>query len=174
MKRAIILVAALLVASWAMAQNNNQAGAQQGQKPPASGTQAQPGATGTQAQPGAAGAQAQPAPATKHPPQAKTQEEFKAFQAAAAAAPTATPEAQEKTADDFAAKFPQSELRVLLYRQAMNSYQNANNADKMVEMGRKILAIDPDDPQALIDGIVPEPPNGDVPPRIQAAMASNS
>lgn len=150
MKRAIVLVAALLVASWAMAQNSNQAGAQ-GQKPTASGAQAQSGAAGAQAQPGAAGAQAQPAPPTKHPPQAKTQEEFKAFQAAAAAAPTATPEAQEKTADDFAAKFPQSELRVLLYRQAMNSYQNANNADKMVEMGRKILAIDPDDPQALIE-----------------------
>src|SRR6185437_8240254 len=87
-------------------------------------------------------------PTTKRPPQAKTQEEFKAFQTAAA---SATPEAQEKAANDFAAKFPESELRVLLYRQVMNSYQNANNADKMVEMGRKILAIDPNDPQALIE-----------------------
>ena len=151
MKRAIIFTAALLVASWAMAQNSNQQGAAQGQQPAAQGSQSQPGAAQTQPsagstqQPGAAGAQA---PAPKRPPQAKTQEEFKAFQTASAAT---TPEAQEKAADDFAAKFPQSELRPLLYRQAMNSYQNANNADKMVEMGRKILAIDPDDPQALIE-----------------------
>ncbi len=141
MKRVIIFAAALLVASWAMAQTSNQQGTQ-GQNPPAQGAQAQPGAQG---QPGAAG---QPAPATKRPPQAKTQEEFKAFQTAAAAT---TPDAQEKAANDFAAKFPESELRVLLYRQAMNGYQNANNADKMVEMGRKILAIDPNDPQALIE-----------------------
>lgn len=143
MKRVIIFVAALLAASWAMAQTSNQPG--QGQNPPAQGAQAQPGAQG---QPGAAGAQAQPGPAPKRPPQAKTQEEFKAFQTAAAAT---TPDAQEKAANDFAAKFPDSELRVLLYRQAMNAYQNANNADKMVEMGRKILAIDPNDPQALIE-----------------------
>jgi tetratricopeptide (TPR) repeat protein len=146
MKRVIIFVATLLAASWAMAQTSNQAGAQgQGQNPPAQGTQAQPGAQG---QAGAAGAQAQPGPAPKRPPQAKTQEEFKAFQTAAA---STTPEAQEKAANDFAAKFPDSELRILLYRQAMNSYQNANNADKMVEMGRKILGIDPNDPQALIE-----------------------
>ncbi|HEX6907479.1 MAG TPA: hypothetical protein VF154_12770 [Terriglobales bacterium] len=143
MKRAIIFTAALLVASWAMAQNNNQQGAAPDQKPAAQSGQAQPPAAATQ--PGAAGAQA---PAPKRPPQAKTQEEFKAFQTAAAAT---TPDAQEKAADDFAAKFPESELRPLLYRQAMNSYQNANNAEKMVEMGRKILAIDPDDPQALIE-----------------------
>jgi tetratricopeptide (TPR) repeat protein len=143
MKRVIIFVAALLAASWAMAQTSNQPA--QGQNPPAQGAQAQPGAQG---QPGAAGAQAQPGPAPKRPPQAKTQEEFKAFQTAAA---VTTPDAQEKAANDFAAKFPDSELRVLLYRQAMNGYQNANNADKMVEMGRKILAIDPNDPQALIE-----------------------
>ncbi len=138
MKRAIVFVAALLVASWAMAQNNGQSGAQ-GQKPPAQGAQTQPGTAGTQGQ---------AAPAPKRPPQAKTQDEYKAFQAATQAA---TPEAQEKAADEFAAKFPSSELRVLLYRQAMNSYQNANNGEKMVEMGRKILAIDPNDPQALIE-----------------------
>ena len=53
--------------------------------------------------------------------------------------------------DSTELEFPDSELRILLYRQAMNNYQNANNADKMVEMGRKILAIDPNDPQALIE-----------------------
>lgn len=154
MKRVIVFAATLLVASWAMAQTNTkQTGNTQGQQPPAQGTQSPgaagaQGAAGSQTQPGAAGAQGQAAATPKRPPQAKSQEEYKAFQAAAAAT---TPEAQEKAADDFAAKFPDSELRVLLYRQVMNSYQNANNADKMVEMGRKILAIDPNDPQALIE-----------------------
>jgi tetratricopeptide (TPR) repeat protein len=157
MKRVIVFAATLLVASWAMAQTNTkQTGNTQGQQPPAQGTQSpgaaggqgQAGAAGSQTQPGTAGAQGQAAATPKRPPQAKSQEEYKAFQAAAAAT---TPEAQEKAADDFAAKFPDSELRVLLYRQTMNSYQNANNGDKLVEMGRKILAIDPNDPQALIE-----------------------
>ena len=38
----------------------------------------------------------------------------------------------------------------MLYTSAMQRYQQANNADKMMDMGRKILAIDPDDPAALI------------------------
>jgi len=32
----------------------------------------------------------------------------------------------------------------------MQSYQRANNADKMMEMGRKVLKIDPDNPTALV------------------------
>ena len=58
--------------------------------------------------------------------------------------------ALEKAADDFAAKYPDSELRPLLYRSAMQRYQLANNADKMLEMAKKVLAIDPDDPEALV------------------------
>lgn len=56
----------------------------------------------------------------------------------------------EKAADDFAAKFSDSELRVLLYRGTMRAYQTANNADKMQEAGHKVLALDPNDPEALI------------------------
>ena len=56
----------------------------------------------------------------------------------------------EKAADDFATKFPESELRVLLYKAAMRGYQNANNGDKMAEMAQKLLKLDPDDPEALI------------------------
>ncbi len=85
--------------------------------------------------------------ARKRPPQAKTQPEFDAYKAAAA---TTDPAAMEKAADDFAAKFPDSELRILLYKQAMHSYQSANKADQMMEMGRKVLKIDPDDPEALV------------------------
>jgi tetratricopeptide (TPR) repeat protein len=32
----------------------------------------------------------------------------------------------------------------------MNSYQNANSGDKMMEMGHKILALDPNDPEAAL------------------------
>jgi len=83
----------------------------------------------------------------KRPPQAKTQPEFDAYKVAAA---NTDPAALEKAADDFAAKFPDSELRVLLYRTAMHTYQTANKADQMMEMGRKVLKLDPDDPEALV------------------------
>lgn len=87
------------------------------------------------------------APAGKRPPQAKTQEEFAAFNAAKA---LTDPAAQEKAADDFATKFPDSELRPLLYKQVMHSYQQANNADKMLAMSQKVLTFDADDPEALL------------------------
>ena len=87
------------------------------------------------------------APAGKRPPQAKTQAEFEAYKTAAA---LTDPAAQEKAADDFAAKFPDSELRPLLYKSAMHGYQSANNADKMLAMSQKVLAYDPDDPEALL------------------------
>jgi tetratricopeptide (TPR) repeat protein len=92
-------------------------------------------------------AQAAQPPAGKRPPQAKTQAEFEAYKVAAA---NTDPAALEKSADDFAAKFPDSELRILLYRSAMHSYQTANKADNMMEMGRKVLKLDPDDPEALV------------------------
>jgi tetratricopeptide (TPR) repeat protein len=109
---------------------------------------------------GLAAAQSQtPAPAAKPqasatqaagraPVQAKTQEEYQAYQAAVANAQN--PAAMEKSADDFAAKFPASDLRVLLYRSAMQSYQTSGDSPKMLNMGLKVLAIDKDDPEALI------------------------
>jgi len=112
---------------------------------PAPATQNQPGtAPGGAAQKGA-----QPeAPQAKRPPQAKTQPEFDAYKAAMAN--TNDPAALEKAAVDFATKFPDSELRTLLYQSAMRAYQAANNADKMLEMGRKVLTLDPDQPEALL------------------------
>lgn len=94
-----------------------------------------------------AGQAAAAAPQGKRSPAAKTQPEFEAYKTAAA---LTDPAQLEKAAGDFATKFPDSELRVLLFRQAMHGYQNANNGDKMEEMGRKALAIDPDDPEALL------------------------
>jgi tetratricopeptide (TPR) repeat protein len=87
-------------------------------------------------------------PQGKRPPQAKTQPEYDAFNAAMAN--QKDPAAVEKAADDFATKFPDSELRVLLYKQAMRGYQGANNGDKMSEMAQKLLKFDPDDPEALV------------------------
>jgi tetratricopeptide (TPR) repeat protein len=87
------------------------------------------------------------APAGKRPPKVNSQEEFAAYKTAAALTDAA---ALEKAADEFAAKYPDSELRPLLYRSAMQRYQLANNADKMLEMAKKVLGIDPDDPEALV------------------------
>src|SRR6202049_4693045 len=130
MKRAATILGMLAVAVLAAAQ-----------QPPAPTQQTQTA--------GAHGA-AQPAPALqgKRPPQAKTQPEYEAYNAAVAN--QKDPAAIEKAADDFAAKFPDSELRGLLYKAAMRAYQNANNGEKMAEMAQKLLKLDPDDPEALI------------------------
>jgi tetratricopeptide (TPR) repeat protein len=129
MKRAAMMLGVLVIAAFAVAQQ---------QQTPAQ--QKQP-----------AGAAQQGAPATppgKRPPQAKTQPEFDAYNAAIANQKDAA--AMEKAADDFATKFPESELRVLLFKAAMRAYQNANNGDKMLEEAQKLLKVDPDDPEALI------------------------
>jgi tetratricopeptide (TPR) repeat protein len=134
MKRAAVILGILSVAVWAEAQN---AGQPAPQNPPAAG-QAAP-TQGTT--PGATAA-----PVGKRSPQAKTQPEFDAWKAAAASTDVA---ALEKASDDFATKFPDSELRVLLYQTAMRLYQNANNAEKTEAMGRKVLSLDGDNPEAL-------------------------
>lgn len=99
----------------------------------------------TQTAPAGQAAAAQPP--GKRPPQAKTQPEFQAYNAAIALTDAA---AAEKAADDFAAKFPDSELRVVLYKAAMQKYQAVNNADKMMDTAQKALTLDADDPEALV------------------------
>lgn len=146
MKRAVMLLALITVAALAVAQT---AGTQQ-QKPPAqSGAQAAPGQQPAgQTPPAAQTPPASPQPAgSRRPPQAKNQDEFKAFQEANAKTTTAE---TETAAEAFAQKFPDSELRLLLYRKALYDYQNANQADKAVEMGRKMIALDPNNPEALV------------------------
>lgn len=86
-------------------------------------------------------------PQGKRPPQAKTTAEFEAYKAALALTDAA---AAEKAADDFATKYPDSELRLGLYKAAMQKYQQANNGDKTMEMARKALTFDADDPEALV------------------------
>ncbi|MGD0508105.1 MAG: hypothetical protein ABSA27_09925 [Terriglobales bacterium] len=135
MKRAAVIlvilsVGIMSVAAWAGAQSTGQPAQQ---TPPAAG-QAAPAAGAT-------------APAAKRPPQTKTQPEYDAWKAASASPDGAT---MEKAADDFATKFPDSEVRVLLYKNTMRLYQNANNPDKTEAMGRKVLSFDADDPEALV------------------------
>ena len=130
MRLAAIVGAVLMISTWGLSQNA-QSNAQGGDK--------------AAAQSAPAGQAA--APAGKRRPMAKTQEEYAAFNAANA---LTDPAAQEKAANDFAVKFPDSELRVLIYKSVMHGYQQANNLDKMMEMSQKVLGYDADDPEALI------------------------
>src|SRR5690349_17921098 len=136
MKHAAMLVTMLALATFLYTQQQTPATQNQPTAKPGFTSQGAQPATPTQ------GAAAQPTqPQGKRPPQAKTQPEFDAYKAALAN--TSDPAALEKAADDFAAKFPDSELRPILYRTAMHSYQTANNAEKMLAMGRKVLKFDP-------------------------------
>lgn len=137
MKRAAMVVAMLGISAWSFGQAASKPATQSGQTTPAAG----------QTTPAAGQTTPAASPQGKRPPQAKTQPEFEAYKAAAA---LTDPAAKEKAADDFATKFPDSELRMVLYEAAMNGYQGANNADKMLEMARKVLSYDPDQPEALV------------------------
>ena len=93
-------------------------------------------------------ASGQPAgPPGKRPAKVNSQEEYAAYKAAVA---ITDPVAAEKAAEDFATKYPQSEVRPMVYKAVMQRYQQVNNLDKVVEMSKKVLVIDPDDPEALV------------------------
>src|SRR5579862_920536 len=86
----------------------------------------QPGSTTKPAQP------VQPAqPSGKHVPQAKTKPEFNDYNTAYAVAGGA---ASEKAADEFSAKYPDSELKSFLYSKAMHEYQTENDKVKIEAM----------------------------------------
>lgn len=80
-------------------------------------------------------------------PQAKTNEEYAAFQAAAAQTDL---NAALAAADQFAEKYPQSELRYVIYAQLMQKFYGANQPAKVIEAGHKVLTIEPEDSMALI------------------------
>jgi len=126
MKRAAMIGLLLGCATWMSAQSNPKP------SPPSQSS---------------APAGAQAGPQAKRPPQAKTQPEYDAYKNAVALTDAA---ASEKAADDFAAKYPDSELRVMLYKSAMRLYQKAGDSDKTMESGRKGLTLDADDPELLV------------------------
>jgi len=85
---------------------------------------------------------------TKRPPQATSPDEYGAYKALIAQKNPAT---AEQAAKDFESKFPKSELRALLYYTLMHSYQEANNGAKAVEMGRRAVLLDADNPVYVIE-----------------------
>jgi tetratricopeptide (TPR) repeat protein len=90
------------------------------------------------------GPQEGPSPAR---PQARSEQERTDFNIAYALQGAAT---EEAAAMDFANRYPASELRRYLYSSAMLQYQRENNPAKMLAMGERVLALDPDNPLALV------------------------
>lgn len=81
-----------------------------------------------------------------HQPQAGSEQERDDYLAASAAAKGAN---LESAADGFAARYPESELRVYLYAQTMLQYQAENNVPKLLATAEKVLALNPNHPVAL-------------------------
>jgi tetratricopeptide (TPR) repeat protein len=84
---------------------------------------------------------------SKPSPQAKTKEEFADYTAANSVTGGA---AAEKAAHHFEQKHPKSELRVYLYSKTLHEYLTENNSGKVLELGQKVLSLDPADAIALV------------------------
>jgi hypothetical protein len=139
MKRLVGVLVLIAISTLALAQTPAVSGSGPG---PAS-----PSNSAGQQTPSAEQTQPPAQPTGKHQPVPKTPEEFKAYQDAATKPDGPSAEA---AAEDFAQKYPQSELRGALYQRSMGLYQNANNSDKTIEMGHKALAAEPDNAPALV------------------------
>jgi len=125
MKSSVAIIALALAANVAMGQTSGS------------------GSPAPQAQTGAATAST---PA-QHQPQAKSKEEFEAYNAATS---KTDPAQLEVAAAEFVQKFPNSELKELLYVRAMNMYQQQNNSGKVIATGRKAIELNPADPVPLV------------------------
>ncbi len=139
MRSTAIFVAALLAAGLVAAQTTNPPGQAPGTTPQSQSTTSNPASGAAQSQPPAGGHRVL---------QAKSQEELTAYQDVFA---KTDPAQVEAGADQFAAKYPNSELRASLYVRAMNLYSQSNNADKVIESGRKAIAADPTNPIPLVE-----------------------
>jgi len=80
-------------------------------------------------------------------PQPKTDQEFIDFTIASGMRGGS---AMEKAAEDFAVKYPDSEMRVLLFLNAMHEYHKENNPRKMITTGEKVLEFEPYNPIGLV------------------------
>jgi tetratricopeptide (TPR) repeat protein len=80
-------------------------------------------------------------------PVARTQQERNDY-LAALQAPTAA--GLEAAAENFARQYPQSQLRIHLYAQAMQAYQRENNGPKVLAMAEQVLALNPNHSVALV------------------------
>src|SRR6185437_391959 len=81
-----------------------------------------------------------------HPP-AKSEQERYDFKAAFA---TTGANAAEIAANNFASRYPDSELRQYLYSRAMQDYELENNPAGTLAMAQKVLALNPDHVLALV------------------------
>lgn len=145
MKRELLTLAVISLASFGWSQAAPAAQQQQPASTPTPQQQTQPAQQQQLPASGTTGTLTTPEPAhSKGAPQAKTQEEFKAYQDVVAKA--GNPTQMETAADEFAQKFPQSDLRTVLYNQLLNMYRQGGAPDREIEVGRKSLAIDPTDP----------------------------
>lgn len=79
--------------------------------------------------------------------QAQSQDELKAYQDDFA---LTDPAKLEAAANEFAAKYPNSQLRASLYGRAMSLYAQSNNTDKVIDVGRQAIAADPINPVPLV------------------------
>ena len=123
----LAMIAVLFAASWATPQDNASK-----TPPPAQGAQTGPAAA---------------ASAGQHQPQAKSKDEFDAYNLAAS---KTDPAQLEAAADEFAQKFPNSELKELLYVRAMSLYQQQNSSTKIIATGQKAIALNPTNPVPLV------------------------
>ncbi|MFZ0313191.1 MAG: hypothetical protein WAL85_10840 [Candidatus Korobacteraceae bacterium] len=137
MRSTAILVVVLLAAMAAMAQTAGQA------SPPST----TPVSPNTAPSPASGNAQAPATNGGHRVLQAKSQDELKAYQDAFA---KTEPAQVEAAADDFAAKYPNSELRASLYQRAMNLFAQANDTEKVIITGRLAIAADPTNPVPLV------------------------
>jgi len=103
------------------------------QPPKSQPTQPSPPQQQGQAQPAQPGS-GNPAAPVHHAPQAKTQDEFAAYQQALQ---QQDPDACAKAVDDFVVKYPQSELRAPLYQELTRRYFTANKADRPYSTGTR-------------------------------------
>lgn len=130
----VVLATALLATTFASAQTTT--------------APAQSPATAPQAQGSAAPTPQAAPPAGNHRVlQAKSKEELDAYNSARA---ISEPAKAEAAANDFAAKYPTSELRAALFMNVMNLYGQANNTEKVVVAGRQAIAADPTNPVPLV------------------------
>ncbi len=137
MRSTAILSVVLLAAMASLAQASGQASTQ-------STSPSAQGSAPTQTQ---GNVQAPPVGGSHRVLQAKSQEELKAYQDAFA---KTDPAQLEAAADDFAAKYPTSELRASLYQRAMNLFAQSNDTEKVVVTGRLAIAADPTNPVPLV------------------------
>ncbi len=111
-----------------------------------------------QGQPAQGQGQAAPAPAAqaegRPQPKITSQAEYKAYQEAAQKQNEGfqkqSPGEVEMGAMEFETQFPNSEVRSLLYLNAMQAYQSVGNSEKTIELARKVLSLYPNDPDAML------------------------